>query len=329
MIRNYRQRTCFTAIGMFVLGMGTLLAEQAKVVAPKQVQQLLTKRFPQVNIGECNDSDTNPLVFGNIIIQSRNGNISLHGSDNQGNPWVAQMEISPVSECQVWASDLGKNQRQDLLILSMGTNSSGGWDSQLSLLLFDENGRPFPWQAIGNFGADSNGILQVVRHGTNGAAEIIVPKLGGDRYTGLSYAYNLLGVTGNLIHRITVAEDSSKWPLLVSPTKDIIDDERTYEPSTLSGGAGPAKDASIPRSFIAELDNADSMQDEQLILSTKEVVGYPKLIMIDKSNGERFIDFDPSQDEIKQLKSVNASVQAIGTTCDRGNCQPLLLWAKE
>jgi len=71
------------------------------------------------------------------------------------------------------------------------------------------------------------------------------------------------------------------------------------------------------------------MQDEKLVLSTKAVIGYPKIVVLDKPDGSRFIDFDPTQSEIVELKNSNAIVQSLGTECDGGDCQPLLLWARE
>jgi len=229
----------------------------------------------------------------------------------------------------VWTADLGNNQRRDLFILAMGTNSSGGWDSQLNLLLQDDNGRPFPWQATGNFSADESGVIQIVKDTDSGTAQILVPKQGGDRSTGLSYAYNLFGVTGGRIHKVTASQSGMQWPLMISPTKDFADEQRRYEPSTSVISAGARGGVDAPKVVIERIDHPNSMQDEQLVLSTKEVLGFPKIVMIDRSNGERFIDFDPSQKEILQLKSGNAGIRSLGVTCDRGDCQPLIVWAKE
>jgi hypothetical protein len=38
-----------------------------------------------------------------------------------------------------------------LEIVSPGVDSSGGYDSTLTVILFDQDGQPFPWQATGNF----------------------------------------------------------------------------------------------------------------------------------------------------------------------------------
>ena len=298
---------------------------QAQTIVPKQVQQLLTKRFPQVKVGACNDDDMSPLVYRDTAIYSKNGNISIHGSDHFGNPWTAKMEISPMSECQVWTSDLGNNQRQDLLILVMGLNSSGGADSQLSLLVFDDNGLPLPWQAIGSFTSDADGVLQVVRPDSNKAAQIIVPKQEG--IGNISRAYHLFGVAGNSIDRAIVS--GSDWPFLSSTSKEFTHEQQAYAPWGPDRNSVSSNVMAASRITITEIKNQGSMQDEQLVLSNKQVLRYPKIIMIDRPNKTRAIDFDPTQIAIKQLKNSNAAVQVYGTTCDGGFCQPLLLWAKE
>jgi hypothetical protein len=329
MTRKYGNSKCVTTIAVFALALSFYAAVilQAQSTTPKQVSQLLTNRFPQVLIGECNEST--PLTSENISIQSNNGDIVIRGSDFKGNPWTAQMEISPMSECQVWTADLGNKQRRDLLILAMGTGSSGGWDSQLNLLLLDNNGRPFPWQAVSNFSADESGVIQVVKDTNSGTAQILVPKQDGDRSTGLSNAYNLFGVTDSRIRKITMSQGGMQWPLMVSPTREFIAEQQKYEPSTSAISAGSRSGANAAKVVIERIDNPESMQDEQLVLSTKKVLGFPKIVMIDRSSGERFIDFDPSQKEISELKSSGAGIQSLGVACDRGYCQPLIVWAEQ
>jgi hypothetical protein len=328
MTRKYQKSILGTAICMLALSAITPFVD-AQIPAPKQVHSLLAKHFPQTLIGECEDGEASPLTRGYTSIQWHNGDISIHGSDLQGKPWVAQIKVSPIAECQVWTSDLANNQQHDVLVLSMGIDSSGGWSSQLSLLIFDNQGRPFPWQAIGNFSADANGILEVVKSESKGVAEIVVAKQSGNIHSGFSYAYHRFGVTGSRIRKITHAQDGSTWPLIVSPTKNTNETEGRYDSSTISGGTGVAEDEDSSKSKIVRIENSDSMQDEHLVLSTKAVIGYPKIVMIDKPDGGRSIDFDPTQSEIEELKNNNAMVQSLGTECDRGNCQPLLLWAKE
>jgi len=198
MIRDHQQSVLGVAICIVSLSMIAAVVD-AQVAAPKQVQRLFARRFPQVLVGECEDGGASPLISGNASIQWHNGDISIHGTDLQGKPWGAQIKVAAIADCQVWTSDLANNQRQDLLILSMGIDSTGSWRSQLSLLVFDDQGRPFPWQAMGKFGADTNGILQVVKPEVESSAEIVVSKQSGDRSSGLNYAYHLFGVTGSRI----------------------------------------------------------------------------------------------------------------------------------
>lgn len=329
MTRKYGNSKCVTTIAVLALAFSSYAAVimQAQSTTPKQVSQLLTNRFPQVLIGECNEST--PLTAGNVSIQSNNGDIVIRGSDFKGNSWTAQMEISPMSECQVWTADLGNKQRRDLLILAMGTNSSGGWDSQLYLLLQDNNGRPFPWQAVGNFSTDESGVIQVVKDTNSGTAQILVPKQEGDRSTGLSYAYNLFGVTDGRIRKITMSEGGTQWPLFVSPDSGFIEEERMYDASTPAISSASRTGTNAAKVVIEKINLPTSMQDAQLVLSTKEVTKFPKIVVIDRHNGGRFIDFDPTEKRISELKSSGAGIQSLGVTCDQGYCQPLIMWAEE
>jgi len=134
---------------------------------------------------------------------------------------------------------------------------------------------------------------------------------------------------GSRIRKISHAQDGSTWPLIVSSARDTTEAEGRYDSSTISGDTGALEDDDSSKSTIVRIDNPDSMQDEKLVLSTKAVIGYPKIVVLDKPDGSRFIDFDPTQSEIVELKNSNAIVQSLGTECDGGDCQPLLLWARE
>ena len=117
-------------------------------------------RFLQIKVSTC-DELPKVLHFGKSDIRYADGELSISGSMRRGVP-IGQSRartspdaksgalISPGAACLILRSD----ERHD---------SSGGYDSELSVILFGGDGRPRPWKAIGNFTSDARGIQQVIQ----------------------------------------------------------------------------------------------------------------------------------------------------------------------
>ena len=95
-----------------------------------------------------------------------------HGTDNDGKPWTLTSSAW-MGSASVWTADLDKNGRADIIIL-MHTGGCG-WapNTQLLVLMFEQNGRPYPFIADGYFTVDSHGIKDFVDAENNGHSQLI------------------------------------------------------------------------------------------------------------------------------------------------------------
>lgn len=330
MVKKGRVNISAIVLFLFAIGSWSIARTQTKPIEPQQVQNLLAKSLPQTLVGECiGDESANPLIFDNITVRStKNGDITVQGLDREGSAWTAHLEIAPAAECQVWTAGLTNQQHPDLMILVTGLNSSGGWDSDLYVLTFDAIDRPFPWRATGNFSSDLNGIRQVVREANTNAARIIVPQREGDRASGMSFVYYVFGISNSRISSITNTADGSRWPLVLSSREDFIREAQSYSQPGVKDNISSDASATQKATIVA-INNPQSIQDEQLVLSNNSTVSYPSILMVDKAEGARVITFDPAPVEIEKLSREKAGVRVMETTCNQGDCQPLLLRASE
>lgn len=113
------------------------------------------------------------LVFGKTKVEiCGNSILQVRGTDNQSKPW--SLIASSWTGCaSIWIADLDNNGCEDLIIL-MRTGGCG-WspNSQLLVLMFEKNGRPFPWAVDGYFDVDSHGVKDFVDLNNNGRAELM------------------------------------------------------------------------------------------------------------------------------------------------------------
>ena len=136
-------------------------------------KKLLAKRIKQRLLCDPLQAGMRQVVFENktkIEISAAN-TLLINGYDKGGKPW--SFAAAAWGGCaSVWTADLDKNGMEDL-ILALRTTTGAKPPSQLIVLMFEKNGRPFPWATDGYFDVDNKGIKDLLDTDNNGKAELI------------------------------------------------------------------------------------------------------------------------------------------------------------
>ena len=166
-------------------------AQSATEVQAK-LREVLRTPVKQQKIADCNFQSSAPVSFGTgAMVMDPSGRVTLSGVDRQGKTWTATYkDVAPAAGCELWQAYLGNDGEVDLIFVQNGFDSSGGWDTVLSLLLFDDQGRPFPWQAMAKFTVNDTGIRELVQFEGEKKSVVIVPqRKDTDRSNGY-YSYH-------------------------------------------------------------------------------------------------------------------------------------------
>jgi len=203
-------------------------------------------------------------------------------------------------------------------------DSSGGWDAQLSLLLFDKQGKPMPWQAISYFDVNEKGVQEIVRFPGSDRASIVVPIQEGDKFDGFAYLYDLFDIVGDRVQRITGVRYGVKWPLLPPNRPDIAGNHLL---DTLSTVEPPPKDGQ--KSSLHRMKKLSGENDSDLTIEWEEgpPIQRPQILVEDQAEQGRLIIFGPTQDDLRNLVKSKPKAKVIGERCGWGHCEPLILKA--
>ncbi len=145
-----------------------------KDVVSQQLRQSTGKLFPLSEVGACEQGrfQTND----NATVSFKGSVLEIRGTDFNGMPWSAKVRVNGPG-CSVLQGDLDDNGRPDLVIYAPGITDTGAYGTAVSLILFDKNGKPFPWQATGRFTLIDGGI-QEIRQDSKGTLIVQTSELG-------------------------------------------------------------------------------------------------------------------------------------------------------
>lgn len=100
------------------------------------------------------------------------GGVVLSGEDRQGRPFRVALGGAALG-CALYRADLDKNGTQDL-VLHRPTGGNGlAPSAHVVAVLFDEAGRPMPWEADGYFEQDEHGVVDLLDLDEDGKAELV------------------------------------------------------------------------------------------------------------------------------------------------------------
>jgi hypothetical protein len=328
-------KTVYVALTMFIFAQAALpgFAKNSVDQSPAgTVSTLFPSRISQQKVGDCAFQSNKPVVDQGISMSAApGGEVTISGKDQSNHVWTSTYEATPGAGCQLWKVDLGQNGRLALAFIEFSADSSGGWDTTLSLLLFDDEGRPFPWQATSLFTVDDLGVRELVKLGEEKQPAIIVPRrleqvsdTGVVRKTGTEFhAYSF---TKDRVREVLGYYANRTWPLIVPAG---------FVPSSPSGNVESLSTASVIDSRQVQLQAATheyvrlngKNDSERQVEFTDQSMALPKILVVDRADGRSIISL-PQQSDFENLKALNLKTTILGQDCDQSSCSPLIMWMK-
>ena len=322
----------FTPRSIAISGLASLcLLAAMSLEAQEQSTATLTPLAGQQKLADCNFQSSDPVSVGNATMKAKaDGTVTLSGRDKTGLPWTATYPAFPGAGCQLWQARLERRAEPALILVAFGGNTSGGWDTTLSVLLFDAQGRPFPWQAKGKFSVTDNGIDGVVQLGTAGTAAVLVRTRQSDGPGNHLDSHSLYTFSGMRAVEVNGESEGKHWPFDVS-TGSRKWSLRQASPSTVdtlqTSGVSASADTPPENASRFEGIKGTNDSDRQIILSGGGNY-FPDLFVIDTQLGRRIVSY-PTLSDLTNLKAGKAAGVALGNNCSEGDCHPVVVWLRQ
>lgn len=309
-----------------------LPAEAASGIEPNrnvavQVQHIanIEQRFglKQTKVASCSDLSL-ALSWGpNDIQYMSDGDLVISGIDQLGRSYHA-VKAANITGCEIWSADLNRDGTQDLIILTPGEDSSGGYDAALSIIFFDKNGYPFPWKAIGKFTADENGVQQIVLAPTpTSHAGVIVPTKEGLAGPNANLAFQLYAFSPSVVEKVSGKAIGVTWPTFANPTPQLIAHRKA---ASLSFNQDePVQSERLKPNL---LNHNFVLATSKLVLNNGQELEPPAILVEDNVDDSRVINFDPVPEDIEKLVSKAEQITPMGESCDEEECRPLIWVAR-
>lgn len=294
-------------------------AQQA-IPETQDVAGMMKKLIPQQKVLNCADATTDTPWNNSVTFHYSSQGLSIRGTDLSSKSWSVVVPASNVVDCMVWSAPL-KGKQQDLLILNADQN--GGYSSELTILFFDKNGQPHPWQARGAFAWSDAGIKQVISY--NGTTRIIVPARIGDRVSGWVNIHNLYLVSGDGVDKVVGTQDGTAWPVISGNSQLLPGAEHKATETETFALSSNQEQSNLQIASLGDLGTS-----APIAYSDGTTSRYPAIVILDSKEGNRqiFLDGD-AYDGVQQIVKGKYALVLKGTTCEEEECRPFIMHAKE
>lgn len=136
----------------------------------------LTRRVIQKEVAGTIEAGSSLSFARKKISLSPSCLLEVRGCDKAARPWSCYASFEAGS-ASIWAADLDRNGENDLIVYlpeGSGIKSNDlSKRSRLLILMFEKNGRPFPWLVDGFFQVDRYGVKDLLDLDLDGKAELI------------------------------------------------------------------------------------------------------------------------------------------------------------
>lgn len=298
-----------------------------------------------VNVGEAldcgGDSEWTYKATDSEVIVRPQKEILARGRDRSGLAWRVQAEYPGDGGCRFFIHDLDGNGAHDLIFLT-ANGGSGPAGVTMTILAFDRERRPVPWQATSSFAVKGNRLLNFVDLNRDKKAELLFQHFeptGTNGEFGISTA--LYSISDGYFRRVTGIFGGRTFPirrpirLHFAEEPDLTNalpvSQQSKELTKLQRRAtGPCwlQDITITDKGIALAPNSTASRECEGYLQSKEGrVALPLITVLDLPKQGRVIDINHSLDVIHQAVKIGVSVALTGRACETG-CRPFIMWAR-
>lgn len=258
--------------------------------------------------------------------------ISFSGQDKGGQPWTVEVDNQHIGlGYKLYSGDLDRNGLVDVVFVTE-TGANGNLPANiLSILTFDQQGRPLLWQTGLNVTADNVGIAQLVDLDQDRKAELIaeyVDVVGNDKagyfvtnlYKVEQGRWRKLGeYAGTALPVYAPVADASTEAWLIRPPEKMLADQHGFAPDLSNAtpvAEGKAEFASLVKQSEAELE----------LVRAEDKCSPDDFILVEDSKLKRTITILSGSDEAK-LKPLLAQTKIkLYGNCSPGQLSPRLIW---
>ena len=288
------------------------------------VEQAIKPTFPLREISGCEvPGETVNLVNAAIEIGQV---IRIHNPQNSAAKWNTSLYFSPVLGCDIYQGDLDNNGTDDLVIVTYGGDSSGGYDTRLTILLMDRDGMPFPWRTQGYFRAEKSGIQEIAQGKDHRAMILDSIAVGQAALGGVSYGYRLFHPVDGRVREEHGSYAGVSWPLLPKGNpnnKELQNKIASSQKNTYLESGNSVESAIAAKDTLKVI----RLQHDGVLLSGAGRIALPEIAVFDQPDGNRTILFEPGDAELAPYFKQSNSIRLMGTTDFVEDGGPLLLWA--
>lgn len=317
------------SIGILIGALNLVCTSAAQTPSEAHVKFLEAIRTPikQQKIADCNFQSSAPVSFGTgTMVTDPGGDVTLSGFDRKGKIWTATYYTNPGPGCELWQGYLGNNGEVDLIFVQNGINSSGGWDMILSLLLFDNQGRPFPWQARAKFTVSDSGVQELVELGEEKKIVAIVPERKDLDRTNEQYSYHAYAFSGVRATELVGTYGGVTWPFYNYAAPQNRTNSAAIQ--TLTTSEKSANNDEIPPTALLFQGAIGTTSSERQFVLSNESFHLPDVLVLDSAAGRRIVT-SPMSSDLADLQANRAKGIVLGNSCTDRACHPLVMWLKQ
>ncbi len=279
------------------------------------VDSLIQPLFPLVKVSGC-EAGVQPVKVGDVQINVEK-DIFISSIPGVKARWSTALDYSPGFGCVIYKGDLDNDGVEDLVVVTFGGDSSGGYNSRLTIFLIDGSGMPNPWRVEGYFRTETQGVREIAR-GQDGRALILDSITAGHpAWGGVSYGYRLFRPRDGQMEEVSGILLGVTWPYLPKTNPD--NEELAWKIATST---------SITSGTTRAVPSAATVNQRRLNLVDGTPLPIPEITVVDHADHSRTIFFDPTDKELARLAGQRYSIQITGTTNRFEPGGPFLLWAK-
>jgi hypothetical protein len=290
---------------------------------------------PQKKLAECDFENPQTLSVGRASLETqKDGLVIMRGKNDNGRPWTSTYEAAPGAGCELWKANLDADGWALFLVLR-GMDSSAGWDTTLSVLCFDGQGNPFPWQALGYVEVTPRGLANVIRLKDTRTVGVITATRETDHSLVVDGdwshrdEFRLYKLSQGDVDEIKGMEQGVQWPFVHANAKANWEIRSSkYSLSVSHRAEDEVSPNVVENQKVHKVEGIREVKDAgpEIVMSDSNVP-FPEILVVDGVNGRTIVS-DSTLADLSGLKLSHATAEILGNDCTENDCHPVVVWIK-
>ena len=298
-------------------------------------RRFVLKSLRDIKLDEISSLKTRAGWSGAEIKVEPHRSLQVTGKDKGGKSWTVHFGAS-CSDIRSYEGDLDRNGLRDLLFLIPTCGNGLAPSSHIITLMFDQQGRPIPFEADGYFMCTDDGIADIVDMDRNQRAELIYMNFD-DGY----WITNLYRATNAKWERVEGYFGKYRFPLFVRFTLKENHRSTTPKPGRRPFAPDLSNAVSRVKGRLHSYEWPDVYQSKDFGMVIEDVDGkkiecrpdswYSSFsVVVDKKDGRSIAFVSAHENRLKPLlEKIRSDRSAVALYGNRrtGRCSPEIIWA--